>query len=63
MVVKDTELVISVESAGKLLGVCRGTAYKLVKEGKIPIIKLGRRFVVPRPALLKMLENAGNKGA
>lgn len=57
----ETELVLSVEAAGKLLGVSRPHAYKLVREGQIPVIRLGRRIVVPKPALMKMLENAGTK--
>jgi excisionase family DNA binding protein len=51
---------ISVEDAGKMLGVSRQTAYKLVKEGKIPVLKLSpHKFVVPISALEKYLANAG----
>ena len=52
------KLVLTVAEAGELLGVCRPHAYKLVKLGQIPTIRLGRRLVVPRSALIKMLENA-----
>ncbi len=59
--VTETKLVMTVEEAGLVLGISRPQAYKMVKKGIIPIIRLGRRIVVPRPALMKMLENAGQK--
>ncbi len=54
-------LVLTVEEAGILLGISRPHAYKLVREGQIPIIRLGRRIVVPRPALMRWLESAKPK--
>lgn len=48
-------LVLTVEEAGQVLGVGRATAYILVREGKIPIIRLQRRVLVPKAALEKML--------
>lgn len=53
--------VLTVEEAGKVLGISRPTAYKRVKEGKIPVIRLGRRLIVPILALNRMLENAGQQ--
>jgi excisionase family DNA binding protein len=52
---------ITVEEAGKALGVCRNTAYAAVKAGEIPSIKIGRRVLVPRIAFERMLEGAGQK--
>ena len=54
-------MVMTVEEAGELLGISRPHAYKLVKEGQIPIIRLGRRLIVPKAALEKMLANAGTQ--
>ena len=56
--VENTKLVMTVPEAGERLGVCRVHAYKLVKLGQIPTIKLGRRIVVPIAALEKMLAGA-----
>ena len=53
------KLVLRVPEAGELLGVSRAHAYLMVKRGLLPCIKLGRRYVVPVPALMKMLENTG----
>jgi excisionase family DNA binding protein len=52
----DQRLTISVEEAGRLLGISRGLAYMLVNRGDIPSIRLGRRIVVPRRALGRLLE-------
>ncbi len=51
-------LTLSVEEAGKLLGISRGLAYELVGKGEIPSLRLGRRLVVPRRALDVMLDAA-----
>ncbi len=52
---------ISVEEAGKILGVSRPKAYELVNQGVIPALRLGKhKIVVPIAALDKYLENAGS---
>lgn len=58
---RSTErLTMTVEETGEALGVSRATAYLLAKTGRIPVIRLGeRRLVVPKAALLKMLDEAG----
>ena len=58
MVSTENKLVLTVPEAGELLGVSRAHAYLMVKMGQIPIIKLGRRIVVPKVALEKMLAGA-----
>lgn len=52
----DERLTLSVEEAGRLLGISRGLAYMLVNRGDIPSIRLGRRIVVPRRALDRLLD-------
>jgi excisionase family DNA binding protein len=51
-------LTMSVEEAGRALGISRGLAYELVARGELPALRLGRRWVVPRRALERMLEGA-----
>jgi excisionase family DNA binding protein len=46
---------ISVPEAAKMLGISRNFAYQLVREGKIPSIRLGKRILIPRIALEEML--------
>ena len=53
-------LLISVAEAARLLGISRNLAYDLVREGRIPHIKLGRRVLVPRLGLENWIaEEAG----
>ncbi len=58
MTIESTTLVMTVEDAGTLLGLSRPSAYLAVKRGEIPVIRLGKRLVVPRAALEKMLAEA-----
>lgn len=46
---------ITVPEAGELLGIGRDAAYAAANRGEIPVLRLGRRIVVPVPALLAML--------
>ena len=49
----------TVEEAAKVLGIGRQKAYELAREGKLPVLRLGKRILVPRIALDRMLERAG----
>lgn len=51
----DSPLVLTVEESGQLLGISRALAYELVRRGTIPSLRLGRRIVVPRHALLNLV--------
>lgn len=47
----------SVSETAKILGISRGLAYQLAKEGKIPVLKLGTRMVVPRIKLEQFINS------
>jgi excisionase family DNA binding protein len=49
---------LSVEEAGRILGISRGSAYAYARNGSIPTIKLGKRLLVPRAALDRLLMGA-----
>lgn len=49
---------VSVEEAGRILGISRGAAYTHAKDGSIPTIRLGKRLLVPKAALDKLLMSA-----
>lgn len=53
--VDQSRLTLTVEEAAEILGISRAFAYKLVKRDELPIVRLGRRVVVPRRALETML--------
>lgn len=52
---------ISVEEAGKRLGVSRNSAYEAAGRGEIPTIKIGRRLLVPITAFERMLDPRTSK--
>ncbi len=49
-VIAGERLVLTVTEAGELLGISRAFAYELVARGELPVIRLGRRIVVPKAA-------------
>jgi len=51
----DDRLVLTVAEAGELLGISRAFAYELVARGELPVVRLGRRVVVPKVALLTLV--------
>jgi excisionase family DNA binding protein len=44
-----------VEEAAKILGIGRNQAYDAVKRGEIPTIKIGKRLLVPKVALDRLV--------
>jgi excisionase family DNA binding protein len=49
---------ITVEEAGRVLGISRNTAYEAARTGQLPVIRLGRRMRVPKVALQRLLDSA-----
>ena len=58
---ENGKLVYSVEEAGDLLDLGRSGAYEAVRRGDIPTVRIGRRILVPKAALDRMLEQAGQR--
>jgi excisionase family DNA binding protein len=48
----------TVDEAAGMLGVSRNSAYQAARAGELPVIRIGKRLLVPRHAFEKML--AGN---
>jgi len=49
----------TVEEAGRLLGLSRNTAYARATDGSLPTIRFGRRLLVPKAALDRLLSGEG----
>ena len=58
MVIAES-LVYTIEEAAELLKIGRSGAYEAARRGDIPVLRIGRRWLVPRIALDKMLADAG----
>ncbi|MHB8084792.1 MAG: helix-turn-helix domain-containing protein [Dehalococcoidia bacterium] len=57
----EAKLTLSVEQAGKILGIGRSLAYDLARRDELPVIRFGKRILVSRPALEKMLSEVKAK--
>ena len=55
----EKRLCITVPEAAAMLGLSRNFAYELVNRGELPVIIFGKRKLIPRAALEKMLEKVG----
>lgn len=53
---EEKRLTITVEEAGRILGISRGLAYQMAREGRIPTIRFGKRLVVPKWAIERLLQ-------
>lgn len=53
---------ITVEKAGELLGISRGTAYAAARNGTIPTIRIARRLIVPTARLLALIGADAREG-
>ena len=47
---------LKIEEAGRILGISRAAAYQAAAKGELPVIKIGKRLLVPRVALERMLD-------
>ena len=54
----DERYCMTVPEAAKKLGISRNFGYELVKRGELPVIRFGKRLLIPKVALEKMLEKS-----
>ncbi|MCE5199568.1 MAG: helix-turn-helix domain-containing protein [Armatimonadota bacterium] len=52
---------LPVEEAAKVLGIGRTAAYAAARRDELPVVRIGGRVLVSKPALEKMLADAGRK--
>jgi excisionase family DNA binding protein len=52
----DDRLTWTITEAAQLLGISRATAYEAAHRGELPVRLIGRRMLVPRIALLRLLD-------
>jgi excisionase family DNA binding protein len=54
-------LVYSVPEAGRLLGLSRNGSYDAAKRGDLPVIRIGRRLLVPKVPFHRLIERDGDR--
>ena len=52
----DNRLTWTIAEAAGLLGISRASAYEAAHRGELPVKVIGRRMLVPRVALLRLLD-------
>lgn len=53
---------LTVDEAAVLLGIGRSAAYEGVHRNEIPHLRVGKRILIPRAAILRLLERASLEG-
>jgi excisionase family DNA binding protein len=53
----DERLTYTLNEAARRLGISRALAYEAAQRGELPVCRIGRRVLVPRAALLRLLED------
>ncbi len=55
-------LTVSVRVAAKMIGVSHVSLFNAINRGEFnQVIRIGRRILIPKAALLQLLSNAGSK--
>ena len=59
----DSRLTYTLTEAASRLGISRALAYEAAHRGELPMCRIGRRMLVPRVALLRLLGQDGPPGS
>lgn len=57
----QNKLTLTVKETAQMLGLSRNSVYQGIAIGEIPHIKVGKRILIPRLALERILAEAGSK--
>jgi excisionase family DNA binding protein len=53
---REDAATISIDEAARIMGVGRNQAYAAAKRGQLPVIRVGRRYLVLKAALKRLLQ-------
>lgn len=59
MVTTSNKLTLTVDETARCLGIGRSLCYELVRQGRIPAIRLGGKWVISKAGLERMINGAG----
>ena len=58
---KDVDSIVwTVAEVGKILRLSRGATYEAIRSKQIPSIQIGRRILIPRAALERLVDGTNN---
>ena len=58
----NDSLVLTAGETAKILRLSKTTVYDQIRQGSIPSIRMGKRILIPRVALMRKLEETGKVG-
>jgi len=58
-VFKECPDILDVEQMSKLLSVSKKTVYRLLKEGTVASLKVGREYKIPKVSIIRYLKISG----
>ena len=58
----EERLTYTLAEAARRLGISRTLAYEAANRGELPVCRIGRRLLVPRAALARLLEDGAPGG-
>jgi excisionase family DNA binding protein len=58
----EERLTYTLNEAARRLGISRALAYEAANRGELPVCRIGRQVLVPRAALLRLLEDGPSEG-
>jgi excisionase family DNA binding protein len=59
----EERLTYTLTEAARRLGISRALAYEAANRGELPVCRIGRRVLVPRTALARLLEDGPPDGS
>jgi predicted DNA-binding transcriptional regulator AlpA len=63
MMEDNERLTVDAPVAFRILGISRNTGYSLIQRGQfpLPVVKAGRRLLIPKVAIERLLQGEGNE--
>jgi len=58
----EYKLALSPAEAAEALGVSKSTVYRMVSSGRLAVVKVGRRTLIAKSALVALIETGGSRG-
>ena len=56
---REERVTLTIPEAAQRLGISRNSAYEAARRGVVPTLRIGRRLLVPKAALERLLAGAG----
>jgi excisionase family DNA binding protein len=55
---EDLPDVLTLEETARVLRLSRGSTYEAVRQGRVPSVRVGRRLLIPKTGVIRLLQEA-----